>query len=224
MSRRTLAEAGAGPIRLATTAQILTAAEAVFAECGFAGASMAQLAAAAGLPKANLHYYFGTKENLYRAVLEAVLALWLEATACLTAEAHPHAALSDYIAAKLAFSRTRPQASRVFANEVLHGAPHLRCYLGLELRRQVDAKAAVIEHWIARGLMRPVDPRHLFFAIWAMTQTYADFAPQVQAVLGVPTLRPGDHATALATVRMLVLSGCGIVPPAPAEGEVSCPS
>jgi TetR/AcrR family transcriptional regulator len=212
-------EDAGGAIRLATTAHILAAAEPVFAEHGFAGASMSMLAAAANLPKANLHYYFGTKERLYRAVLEGVLALWLDATACLTPERPPREALDRYITAKLDHSRTRPEASRIFANEVLQGAPRLRSYLGLELRRRVDEKAAVIEHWIAAGLMRPIDPRHLFFAIWAMTQTYADFAPQVCAVLGVTALRPADHAAALDTVRTLVLNGCGVGPAERAVGE-----
>jgi TetR/AcrR family transcriptional regulator len=214
-------DGGAGAIRIATTAHILRAAEAVFAENGFAGASMTRLAAAANLPKANLHYYFGTKEKLYRAVLEDVLALWLDATACITRERHPRAALDEYIAAKMTHSRTRPEASRIFANEVLQGAPRLRSYLGLELRRRVDETAAVIEHWIARGLMRPVDPRHLLFAIWAMTQTYADFAPQVCAVLGVARLGAAEHTAALQTVRTLVLDGCGIAPLKTLQGDAT---
>ncbi len=52
---------------------ILAAAEAVFAEQGFGGATMAAIAARAGVPKPNVHYYFPTKEKLYRAVVERVL-------------------------------------------------------------------------------------------------------------------------------------------------------
>ena len=201
---------GAGQIRLTTMAHILATSEQVFAEAGFAGASMARLAAAAGLPKANLHYYFGTKEQIYRAVLENVLALWLDAAGCIAIGQHPRTAFTAYIVAKLAASRTRPEASRIFANEVLQGAPRLRSYLGHELRRVVDEKAAVIESWVAAGLMRPVDPRHVLFAIWAMTQTYADFAPQITAVLGVAALGESDHDAARRTVTTLILDGCGI--------------
>lgn len=208
-----------GRIRQATMAHILASAERVFAEAGFGGATMTGLAAAAGLPKANLHYYFGTKERLYRAVLENILALWLDATDGIVPERHPADALGDYIRAKMAHSRARPHASKVFASEVLRGAPHLRGYLGLELKRVVEQKSAVIAAWVARGQMQAVDARHLFFLIWAMTQTYADFETQVRAVLGVRTLDDADFATATELVTRLVLQGCGVSAAPPVKGE-----
>ncbi|MGY4800427.1 TetR family transcriptional regulator C-terminal domain-containing protein [Teichococcus aerofrigidensis] len=189
---------------------ILEAAEGVFADAGFEGASMSCIAAAAGLPKANLHYYFGTKEALYRAVLEGILTLWLSATDPIRPEADPAEALSAYVRAKMRWSRRRPQASRVFANEVLHGAPYLQSYLAGPLRALVREKSAVIEGWIAEGRMRPVSPPHLFFAIWAMTQTYADFDPQIRAVLDCPPLDEQAQAQGGATVLQLVLGGCGL--------------
>lgn len=192
------------------TASILAAAERVFAESGLAGATMAQLAAAAGLPKANLHYYFSTKEGLYKSVLRNVLTFWLAASDRITEDALPEEALSAYIRAKLALSRQRPFASKVFANEILHGARSLDSYLGNELRRKVDEKSAVIENWIARGLMDPVDPRHLFFLLWSMTQTYADFSVQMCSVLDRPALTDADFATAEALILRLVLRGTGI--------------
>lgn len=193
------------------TTAILAASERVFAESGLAGATMAQLAAAAGLPKANLHYYFATKDGLYASVLENILTFWLAASDQITDDAHPATALPAYIRAKLALSRDRPYASKVFANEVLHGAGTLGTYLGTELRRKVDEKSAVLEGWIAKGLMAPVDPRHLFFLLWAMTQTYADFDVQMCAVLGKTALDAEDFATAEATIINLVLRGCGIL-------------
>lgn len=189
---------------------ILEAAEGVFADAGFEGASMSSIAAAAGLPKANLHYYFGTKEALYRAVLEGILTLWLSATDPIRPEADPAEALSAYVRAKMRWSRRRPQASRVFANEVLHGAPYLQSYLAGPLRALVREKSAVIEGWIAEGRMRPVSPPHLFFAIWAMTQTYADFDPQIRAVLDCPPLDEQVQAQGGAVVLQLVLGGCGL--------------
>lgn len=196
-------------------AQILQAAEAVFAEAGFEGASMAALARAAGLPKANLHYYFGTKEALHAALLERLLQLWLTAAAAIRPEADPATALAHYIRAKMAWSRSRPQASKVFANEVLRGAPQLAPHLSAGLRALVQEKSAVIRGWIAEGRMAPVDPPHLFFAIWAMTQTYADFDTQIRAVLDVPVLGEAVFEAGTATVLRLVLQGCGLaVPPA----------
>jgi TetR/AcrR family transcriptional regulator len=207
-------DTGVATIRQTSVEQILAAAENVFAEHGFEGATMAQLAAAAGLPKANLHYYFGTKERLYRAVLEGILALWLEdAATWITSDRHPAEGLAGYVRAKMAHSRTRPQASRIFAGELLRGAPRIMHYLGLELRRRVEELASVIAGWSDVGLMDPIHPVHLLFNVWAMTQTYADFDVQIRSVLGKVALDDAEFATATETVVTLVLKGCGVRTP-----------
>jgi TetR/AcrR family transcriptional regulator len=199
-----------GAIRATNEEQILHAAEAVFAERGFTGATTSAIAERASLPKANVHYYFRTKEILYRAVLADILDLWLESADVIHEGADPADALATYIAAKIRYSRKRPNASKVFANELLHGAPHLIDYLRADLRGFVAAKAAVMEGWIAAGRMAPIDPRHLFFLIWAATQTYADFDCQVAAVLGRESMGEDDFATATEAVTSLVLRGCGV--------------
>lgn len=200
-----------GQIRQANEALILAAAERVFAGAGFAGATMAAIAEAADLPKANLHYYFGNKQELYRTVLARTLKDWLVPTHGITPEADPRAAIERYIRAKMALSAQRPHASKVFANELLHGAPVVKALLATELREMVLAKAAVIDGWIAAGRMAPVDGVHLFFTIWAATQTYADFDVQVCAVLGRPELSAQDHARATEHVVSLILRGCGLL-------------
>ena len=192
-------------VRERNRAVLLRAAERVFARTGFAGATVAEIAKLAGIPKANLHYYFPAKRDLYLAVLDNILALWLGETDVLTADAEPLAALEQYIRAKMRFSRTHPDASRVFANEILHGAPEIGGYLRNQLRRQVASKAKVIEGWIAAGRIAPLDPTHLFFALWAVTQTYADFGAQVVAVLGVRRMSEQKHAAATAAAVDLFL-------------------
>ena len=214
--------ANAGRIRRGQLLHIVESAERAFAEAGFAGTTMTRLAEAAGLPKANLHYYFGTKEKLYRAVLENILTLWLDDMAPIVPERAPAEALGAYIRAKMGHSRARPHASKVFASEILHGAPHLRGFLTHELRRRVTEKTRVIEHWIARGRMAKVDPVHLFFAIWAMTQTYADFDVQMRAVLGCTALGAAEYEAGEETVLRLVLHGCGLETEDTNEGE-QCP-
>ncbi len=204
-------DAAKGPIRQSNEALILTAAEQVFAGAGFSGATMAAIAEACGLPKANLHYYFGSKQALYRAVLARTLADWLVPAHGITPEADPRDAIEAYVRAKMALSALRPHASRVFANELLHGAPVLGELLATELRDMVRKKAAVIDGWIAAGRMAPVDSTHLFFTLWAATQTYADFDVQVSAVLGRPGLSPAEHARATEHVVQLVLRGCGLL-------------
>jgi TetR/AcrR family transcriptional regulator len=189
---------------------LLGAAERVFARAGFTGATTAAIAELAGVPKANLHYHFGSKHELYHEVLARTLHDWLVPMDSLVAEAEPGAALATYIRAKMAMSAERPDASRVFANELLHGAPVLGDLMRSELRATVKKKAQVIDGWIAAGRMAPVDATHLFFTIWAATQTYADFDVQVRAVLGRSRLSGRDHARAADHVVGLVLRGCGL--------------
>ena len=215
MSRQQLSgdaadDAAKGQIRQANEALILAAAERVFAGAGFGGATMAAIAEASGLPKANLHYYFGAKQDLYRAVLARTLQDWLVPTHDITPQADPREALERYIRAKMALSAQRPHASKVFANELLHGAPVLKALLTTDLRHMVLAKAAVLQGWIDAGRMAPVDPVHLFFTIWAATQTYADFEVQVAAVLGKAELSAKDYRRATEHVVGLILRGCGL--------------
>jgi len=199
-----------GRNRAAQEAAIVTAAERVFAGAGFGGATMAAIAMAAGLPKPNLHYYFGSKKALYRAVLERTLREWLEPADTIAADAEPRVALESYIRDKMRQSFVRPYASRVWANELLHGAPELQGTLVRTLRPLMRRKAAVIDQWIAEGRMAALDSMHLFFTIWAATQTYADFEVQICAVLGHASLDAEAQAKATQHVVALILRGCGL--------------
>ena len=192
-------------------AHILQAAESVFAERGYGGTTTAAIAEAAGLPKANVHYYFGTKKALYQAVLDNILSLWLEPMQDIQDDADPATALTAYIAEKMRYTRERPSASKVFANELLHGADHLQNHLKTELKDLVEDKAAVIDSWIKQGRIRKVDPVHLFFLIWAMTQTYAGFDVQIAAVLGKPAITPEDFGDAENIIGQTILATCGLL-------------
>jgi TetR/AcrR family transcriptional regulator len=202
--------AASSQIRRTNQEIILRAAEKIFARAGFAGATMASIAEASGLPKANLHYYFGNKERLYRSLLTEILHDWLAPLDNIQTEAAPRQALERYIRAKMALSAERPDASRVFANELLHGAPVVGDLLRTELRSLVQEKSEVVQHWINQGQLAAVDPIHLFFTIWAATQTYADFDVQVCAVLGLSALDAQAHARATQHTLNLILRGCGL--------------
>jgi len=199
-----------GQIRQSNQALILRAAEKVFARNGFSGATMAAIAEASGLPKANLHYYFGSKETLYRSLLSEILHDWLAPIGSIQTDAQPRPALENYIRAKMALSAERPDASRVFANELLHGAPIVGTLLRTELHKMVQEKSQVVQNWINQGKLAPVDPVHLFFTIWAATQTYADFDVQVCAVLGTSEIDAAAHARATQHTVDLILRGCGL--------------
>jgi TetR/AcrR family transcriptional regulator len=163
---------------------ILAAALDVFSTYGFRGATVDQIAAKCGLSKPNLLYYFRRKEDLYVAVLEHTLTEWLTPLRMLDVNNDPIIELSRYIEAKLEMSFANPAASKLFANEILHGAPHISKYLNGHLRDLVEAKSAVIRQWVADEKINAVDPHHFIFAIWAVTQHYADFSTQVEALLG----------------------------------------
>lgn len=163
---------------------VLGAALALFSRHGLHGTSVDQVAARAAVSKSSLLYYFASKEELYVAVLRDLLTVWLEPLRGFSAEQEPRAAIADYIRRKLVISRDRPDASRLFCLEMIQGAPLLRDELACELRDLVERKAEVIKTWVADGKLAPVDPYHLVFSLWAVTQHYADFAAQVEAVAG----------------------------------------
>jgi TetR/AcrR family transcriptional regulator len=120
-------------IRRENERAILEAAEKVFAEAGFGGATMQLIADMAGLPKANLHYYFATKEDLYRRVVQQIFEIWLDAASSFD-DARPGGGIGAYVDAKMDISRTHPHGSKVWASEVMHGAPVIQDYLETTLR------------------------------------------------------------------------------------------
>ncbi|MEH6475616.1 MAG: TetR/AcrR family transcriptional regulator [Sneathiella sp.] len=209
-----------GRIRQENEKRILEAAEKVFSENGFRGATTAAVAEQAGLPKANIHYYFGTKEKLYRTVIDDIVELWLSSFREITEDDDPASTLADYIRAKMELSKNRPEASRVFANELIRGAPRISEYLSGDLKEWVDRKSAILDTWIEQGKMAPLDSTKLIFHIWAMTQTWADFEVQWSAVLGKPKgLTDADFEDATNAIITTVLRNCGLIPVPPRKTQ-----
>jgi TetR/AcrR family transcriptional regulator len=185
---------------------ILQAATRLFAERGFEGTTIAAVAEHAGISKQNLLYYFPTKPSLYQRVLDDVLDDWLARMAHLAdSPGAPDDVLRAYVAAKLRFSREQPWASRVYAMEVIGGAK----FYGDQIRERVvpllRRDIAVFERWMADGRIRRVNATHLLFALWAMTQSYADFAAQMALVLGRPELSGADFEDGEQLVGELVV-------------------
>ena len=199
-----------GKIRIDNEKAILVAAEREFASRGFNGASMNRIALGAGVPRTNVHYYFKNKEELYAKVLTDVIQMWDDSFNQISSEDDPAEALEAYIRAKVAYSRTNPLASKIFASEILHGAPVLSSYLKKDYRDWLRGKAGIIDSWIAQGKMDPVDPFYLIFMIWASTQHYADFEVQVKTVLGKARLTARDFEVVANNLTHIILKGCGI--------------
>jgi len=187
--------------------RILKQALGVFARQGPDGASLEAIARAAGLSKANLLYYYPSKDALYLAVLEQGLALWLQPFGRFTAQDDPLDAIGALIVLKLEMSRDHPEVSRLFALEMLRGAPLLKPVLAGPLKAVFEAKCAVIAGWVAQGRLAPVEPAHLIFSIWAITQHYADFAVQVRALTGKGLSDKAFMDETAAAVTALVLGG-----------------
>lgn len=171
-------------IQRANRATILQAALAVFSSDGYRGATVDRIANAAGMSKPNLLYYFKTKEEIYREVLETTIENWLEPFEALSRDGDPIEELRHYIKAKIKMSEAAPEASRLFANEIARGAPLLKPFLQKRLKPMVDDKVAILIDWMRDGKLRSVEPYHLIFVIWATTQHYADFDVQISAILG----------------------------------------
>jgi len=190
-------------------ADIVAEAVRIFAECGYEGTAIATIAQRAGLSKQNLMYYFPTKAALYQRVLDDVLDEWLDRMAHLADAGKPEDVLRAYIQAKLKFSREQPDASRVYAMEVIGGArlygEQIRQRVVPVLRRDIE----VFEGWLAAGRIAPVNATHLLFSIWAMTQSYADFAPQMALVLG-RELTERDFEAAEETLVAMVLAAVNV--------------
>ncbi|MEF2071692.1 TetR family transcriptional regulator C-terminal domain-containing protein [Consotaella aegiceratis] len=186
---------------------ILEAALAVFSAYGFRGSTLDQIAAKAGMSKPNLLYYFRRKQEIYAAVLERTLDEWLAPLEAIDRNGDPIQELRRYITLKLELSAKRPEASRLFANEILNGAPAIRGFLHTTLKRLVHEKAGVIRGWVSQGRLAPVDPFHLIFTIWAVTQHYADFDVQVRAILGDQVGKPGFYEQTAQAVLTIVLNG-----------------
>lgn len=205
--KRSKNDASEGETRIQTINRriILDAALSVFSAFGFRGATIDQIAEKAGMSKPNLLYYFPRKQSIYVAVLEDTLAEWLRPFEEIDADGDPLEELRKYIASKLEMSEKNPDASRLFANEIMHGAPAISEFLKTHLKALVDAKASVIHRWIDEKRVAPVDPYHLIFTIWATTQHYSDFAVQVRAILGekvdAPTFRD-ETADAVAGILL----------------------
>ncbi|NVK57243.1 MAG: TetR family transcriptional regulator C-terminal domain-containing protein [Alteromonadaceae bacterium] len=186
---------------------ILAAAEKAFASFGFKGTSVQQIADEAQLPKTNILYYFKSKQGLYVALLQDIMSLWNSRFDRVTAADDPAESLADYVAEKMTMSRTHPQASKIFAMEVLNGAPYLNKYFNTEHVAWMNGRVAIIQSWIEQGKMAAIDPTYLLFHIWACTQHYADFSAQITSLLG-KSMKRADFEEATRQVIKLVLSGC----------------
>ncbi len=193
--------------RLLKEQAILTEAESQFAQFGFEGASLENIAAAVGISRHNLLYYFPNKETLYRQVLDSVLTQWLSGMEDLSHGDDPAQALRRYIRAKLRSSQERPNGAKVYTREVMAGAPRYADVIVERVAPQLKADVRAFERWAREGRIARVNFTHLMFIIWSVTQAYADLQSQFALLLGKPALTEADFERAEELISQLVLSG-----------------
>jgi len=186
---------------------IIKAGIEVFSRKGFDGTRIAEIAEASGLPKANVYYYFSSKEEIYTAIIARLIAGWDDALKYISPEREPADAFRLYIRAKLDYTRKNAAESRLFAGEMIHGARFLKRKDREHIRQMTDAYVKVVDGWINDGKMLPVDPRHLFIMLWAATQFYSDFEPAAVDGLGKTRLKAEDFEAAAVTITDTILRG-----------------
>jgi TetR/AcrR family transcriptional regulator len=180
-------------IQLRNRHRILDAALNVFSQHGYRGTTLDLVANEAGLSKPNILYYFSGKEEIHVTLLNQLMETWLDPLIEMDAAGDPMTELLAYVQRKLDMARDLPRESRLFANEILQGAPRMGPHLVSDLKPLFDEKCALIETWMQDGKLAKVDPRHLIFSIWSTTQHYADFEAQIDVLM--PKRPKEDGAT-----------------------------
>ena len=199
-----------GKIREQNYQVILDAAEKIFSASGFKGASMMAIANEAGLPKANVHYYFKNKSLLYAAVLEQIMMQWNDGLEEISVDDDPKEVLSNYILHKTKLACENPQMSKLFSSEIIAGAPYLKDYIREQSRPWLRTKLDIFEAWMAAGKMRQIDPEKLIFLIWSSTEHYADYETQVLLLQNKIEYTDADIQSIAAFLIDVVLAYCGL--------------
>jgi TetR/AcrR family transcriptional regulator len=145
-------------------------------------------------------------------VLFDLLEVWKQDALSFETFDDPRVVLSSYIRAKMQRSRTRPYGSKVWANEIIHGAPTLGEALDESLYDWAKMKEAKIRQWVEDKRILPVEPASLLYMIWASTQHYADFDHQVKILNDHQPLSDMQFERAIQTVTGVILRGIGLEP------------
>lgn len=186
---------------------ILDVATDVFSRKGFDGTRIAEIAELAELPKANIYYYFSSKEEIYSTIIANLIEGWDDALSELRADKDPANALQDYVRAKLRYARENPRESRLFASEVIQGARFLSERDRAHMREATDKYVAVLHQWMQEGRMVKIDARHFFIMLWGATQFYSDFEPLACDALRRNSISERDHEVAAETIVNSIVSG-----------------
>ncbi len=197
-------------IRAHNQTLILSAAEEEFVLQSYRGATMQGIADRAGLPKANIHYYFKNKKNLYKAVLRSIIEEWNDGLVTMTVDSDPKTVIEKFVRTKLKQAFAHPNRHKLFAIEVIGGAPHLHDFMSSTMKAWALDKTCVMKSWYDQGKIGIDDPLQLLILIWATTQRYAEFETEVVGLLGKQSYDKSDESRAEAFLIPFILKGCGL--------------
>lgn len=203
---------GSGEIRRRNEELILQAAADEFVKHGYKGTSVQAIADRVQLPKANILYYFKSKSGLYKALLRDILTLWNEGFSAEAVNMQPETVIRNYVVGKMRYSRTHPQESKIFAQEIIQGAPIVGDEIQFPVVKWTEEKASVIQVWVDKGLIRPIEPLYLLFMIWGATQFYSDFDKEVNLIKGRP-MSEAEFNDAENFLVDMILRGLAVTPP-----------
>lgn len=181
--RRARGVAGAAPVTAGrprnpeeTQRQILKAARAEFCEKGFDGARVDAIAERAGANKRLLYHYFGNKEALYCAVLEAAYREIRDGERGLSLDrSEPEEAMDRLIRFTFRHFLEKPWFISLLTTENLHGARFLKTLKDIPALHSplVGQLETLIERGAAKGVFRSdVDPIQLYITIAALGWFY----------------------------------------------------
>ena len=199
-------------IRARNQALILTAAEEEFVLKSYRGATMQGIADRAGLPKANIHYYFKNKKNLYRVVLRSIIQEWNEGLVTMTVDSDPKTVIEKFVRTKLHQAFAHPNRHKLFAVEVIGGAPHLHDFMSTTMQEWALDKVQVMKVWHEQGKISIADPLQLLILVWATTQRYAEFETEIVGLMGKTAYDKEDETRAAEFLVPFILHGCGLKP------------
>jgi len=192
-----------------------------FSQHGLRGTSTQAIADRAGISKQQLHYYIESKDALYESLLRQTMQHWRQiGLNAEDGELEPAQAIARLVRRKLEFTFDHPQISRLFSYEVMSGGVVIRKILA-EVNGGVTAATQIIRGWVTHGKIEAIEPIFLLFHIWALTQHYADYEPQVRFFMALPADMPLDRERISAEVTRFVIRGMGLRLPEHATGLIS---
>jgi AcrR family transcriptional regulator len=190
--------------------RILAAAREEFAEHGFDGARVDRIAALAGINKRMLYHYFGNKDDLFCAVLEASYAHKRESEMALHLEAEePCEAIRKLVALTWHYYLDNPAFLSLLNSANLHQARHLRT--SAHVRKMRSPFIALIGNILERGVQsgafrRGVDPAQLYISMAGLSYFYLSNQHTLSAIFGRSLMSPRARRERLAHMTDVVLS------------------